>query len=67
MYSRQLEQLARQANTDRSAASSAARPAGQRLAQAARPAVAPAVTNLRSRTGWAIVSIGLRVAESANR
>jgi hypothetical protein len=90
MYSRQVEQLARQANAERTARSSAAsqrsasrsqasqrsatqRSAGRsqasqhRAAGQARPAASPASTSLRRNTGWAIVSIGLRIAESGNR
>ena len=84
MYSRQVEQLARQANAERTARVSAAsqRSAGRspvpprsaspasasqhRAAGQARSSVSPASTSLRRNTGWAIVSIGLRIAESGN-
>ena len=75
MYSRQVEQLARQASAERTARASAAsqrsagsNPASQHRATGqVRPAVSPASTSLRRNTGWAIVSIGLRIAESGNR
>jgi hypothetical protein len=60
--SRQVEQLARQRNAERDAQIAKTHPAktvGQN-----RPAASP---GLRSQTGWAIVSIGLRIAESENR
>jgi hypothetical protein len=58
MYSRQLEQLARQRPQELKAAS--------RSARQARPARMPS-RPLRRHTGWALVSIGLRLAESGSR
>jgi hypothetical protein len=58
MYSRQLEQLASQRPRELKATTRPARPA-----RPARSATKP----LRRQTGWALVSIGLRLAESGNR
>jgi hypothetical protein len=58
MYSRQLEQLASQRPRELKATARSARPAGP-----ARSVSKP----LRRSTGWALVSIGLRLAESGNR
>jgi hypothetical protein len=57
MYSHQLEQLARQrtAELQRQAGGSRAR-VSRRL---------PGNT-IRNRTGWTLISIGLRIAESGN-
>jgi hypothetical protein len=57
MYPRQLEQLATR------------RPSELKATRSARPArPARAVSKpLRRQTGWALVSIGLRLAESGNR
>ena len=58
MYSRSLEQLASQRSRE-------LHPAG-RQAGPARPARVPGKP-LRRHTGWALVSIGLRLAESGSR
>ncbi|MGN6791156.1 MAG: hypothetical protein ACTHJW_02070 [Streptosporangiaceae bacterium] len=58
MYSRQLEQLAKQRSTELRATT--------RSARRARPARTQGRL-LRRHTGWALVSIGLRLAESGNR
>lgn len=60
--SRQVEQLARQRNAERDA--SIAKSHATKTVDRSRPAVSP---GLRSQTGWAIVSIGLRIAGSENR
>lgn len=57
MYSRQLEDLARQRS--RELRGPARRKAAPTTARAQRP--------LRSLTGWALVWIGLRIAESGSR
>jgi hypothetical protein len=65
--SRQVEQLARQRNAERDAQIAKTHPAKTHPAKTVdqnRPAASP---GLRSQTGWAIVSIGLRIAESENR
>ena len=56
MYSRQLEQIARQRTTELTTK----RP----QLRAAQPA---ATRSIRSNTGWAIVAIGLRIAEPGSR
>jgi len=58
MFSRQLEQLARQRDLERGG-----RPA---IPAAAARAAAPRQT-IRSQTGWALVAIGLRIAASSSR
>ncbi|MGI9008159.1 MAG: hypothetical protein ACR2FU_18525 [Streptosporangiaceae bacterium] len=60
MYSRQLEQIASQ------------RPAELRATRAAAARPAPAAAGpprkpIRTQTGWALVSIGLRLAASGHR
>ena len=60
--SRQVEQLARQRNAERDA--QIAKAHATKTVDQSRPAASP---GLRSQTGWAIVSIGLRIAESGNR
>lgn len=62
MFSRQIEQLASQRNAERAA--QAARTRDTRSIDSGRT---PAPAGLRSQTGWAIVSIGLRIAESGDR
>jgi hypothetical protein len=62
MFSLQIEQLARQRQAEREAQID--------RAQTVRSATAtqkPAAPGIRRQTGWAIVSIGLRIAESGNR
>ena len=58
MYSRQLEQLASQRPRELKATTRSARPASH-----ARSVSKP----LRRQTGWALIWIGLRLAESGNR
>jgi hypothetical protein len=58
MYSRQLEQLASQRSRELRAT---ARP--DRQARRSRARAKP----LRRQTGWALVSLGLRIAESGSR
>jgi hypothetical protein len=60
--SRQVEQLARQRNAERDA--QIAKAHATKAIDPNRPATQ---NGLRSQTGWAIVSIGLRIAESGNR
>jgi hypothetical protein len=60
--SRQVEQLARQRNAERDASIAKAH-AAKALDQSRRSEP----RGLRSQTGWAIVAIGLRIAESENR
>jgi hypothetical protein len=62
MISRQIEQLASQRNAERAA--QAAKAHATRTIDSRRT---PAPAGLRSQTGWAIVSIGLRIAESGSR
>jgi len=57
MYSRQLEDLARQRAGELRGATR--RKAATTTARSQRP--------LRSQTGWALVWIGLRIAESGSR
>lgn len=74
MYSRQLEQLARQrgrelteiprARRTATILRTASKPSGS---TARRSAGRGARRPLRSQTGWALVSIGLRIAASGNR
>ena len=64
MISRQLEQLARERNAERDAQTAKVHAA---RSTAATQASQPAHSGIRSRTGWAIVAIGLRIAESGNR
>ncbi len=59
MYSRQLEQLASQRS--RELRTTAGRP--DRPARRSRAHAGP----LRRQTGWALVSLGLRIAESGSR
>ena len=78
MYSRQVEQLARQRNAElasRTGQPQATQPRGVRP-QVARPlGRRPQPSghrqhtraSLRRNTGWAIVAIGLRIAESGNK
>jgi hypothetical protein len=58
MYSRPLEQLANQRPSELKATNRPAKP-GRRTRTTIKP--------LRRQTGWALVSIGLRLAESGNR
>lgn len=58
MYSRQLEQLASQRPRELQETTKWSKPARHGRA-ASRP--------LRRQTGWALISIGLRLAESGNR
>ena len=68
MYSRQLEQLARQRPDELRATTHRARRTRQ-----TRTAASPAATRheprmpIRSQTGWALVALGLRIAESGRR
>ncbi len=62
MFSLQTEQLARQRHAEREAQIARAH-----TARAAAAASKPATQGIRKQTGWAIVSIGLRIAESGNR
>lgn len=62
MYSRQLEQLARQRGRELSEI-----PRSRRTATPTRASGRPARNVLRNQTGWALVSIGLRIASSGNR
>jgi hypothetical protein len=62
MFSRQIEQLASQRNAER-----AAQTAKVHLTRTVDSGRTPAPAGLRTQTGWAIVSIGLRIAESGNR
>ncbi len=57
MYSRQLEDLARRRARELRGATG--RKAATTTARSERP--------LRSRTGWALVWVGLRIAESGSR
>ncbi len=65
MYSRQLEQLARQRPDELRATTHRTR--------RTRAAASPAATShqprkpIRSQTGWALVALGLRIAESGRR
>jgi len=74
MYSRQLEQLARQRGRELSEIQRArrtvtsTRASGTPAPEPARnPARKPGGNALRSHTGWALVSIGLRIVASGNR
>jgi hypothetical protein len=58
MYSRQLEQLANQRPNELKATNRPTKP-GRRTRTTNKP--------LRRQTGWVLVSIGLRLAESGNR
>jgi|HubBroStandDraft_6_1064221.scaffolds.fasta_scaffold4957970_2 hypothetical protein len=58
MFSRQIEQLARQADSERPAA----RVPLQRSAEQRVPR-----QTIRSQTGWALVSVGLKLAASDGR
>ena len=62
MYSRQLEELARRRGRELSEIR-CSRP----TATVSRASGRPARKVLRNQTGWALVSIGLRIASSANR
>ena len=71
MYSRQLEQLARQRPDELRATTHRARQA-RRTRTAASQAASPTARHvprrpIRSQTGWALVALGLRIAESGNR
>jgi hypothetical protein len=72
MYTGQLEQLARQRIAELPAKTTATRPAGQRRqrtqtrADAARSSRGSSGGSLRTSTGWALVSIGLRLAQSGS-
>jgi hypothetical protein len=58
MFSRQIEQLARQADAERPTGSLAVQPpAGGRVPR----------QTIRSQTGWALVSVGLRLAAPGTR
>jgi hypothetical protein len=65
MYSRQLEQLARQHQGELRTAKHRAR----RASSAASPATTGHEPRkpIRSQTGWALVALGLRIAESGRR
>jgi len=75
MFSLQIEQLARQRQAEREAriakaqvvraASTAGGSGGSSLRASTAPK--PIARGIRRQTGWAIVSIGLRIAESGNR
>lgn len=58
MYSRQIEQLARQRQGELRTMSQASRTAAAKRALR-KP--------IRSHTGWALVALGLRIAESGSR
>lgn len=62
MFSLQIEQLARQRQAEREAQIAKAQ-----AVRAAAEAPKPIARGIRRQTGWAIVSIGLRIAESGNR
>lgn len=62
MYSRQLEQLARQRGRELSEIPRSRPTATFTRASGRRPR-----NLLRNQTGWALVSIGLRIASSGNR
>jgi hypothetical protein len=62
MYSRQLEQLARQRGRELSEI-----PRSRPTATPTRASGRPARKLLRNQTGWALVSIGLRIASSGDR
>ncbi len=59
MYSRQLEQLASQRPRELQETTKSSKP-GTVMA-------APRAGQLRRQTGWALISIGLRLAESGSR
>ena len=60
MYSRQLEQIASQRTTElRAARAATASPAPATPARQRKP--------IRTRTGWALVAVGLRLAASGSR
>jgi hypothetical protein len=62
MHSRQIEQLATQHTTEaQSSAMSMTAPTRP------GPAKRPTPRQIRQQTGWALVSIGLRLAESGTR
>jgi hypothetical protein len=62
MFSLQTEQLARQRQSEREA-----QIARDQVVRAAAATRKPAARGIKSQTGWAIVSIGLRIAESGTR
>ena len=62
MYSRQLEQIASQRPAELRALRAPAGPG-----RPARAAAGPQRKPIRTQTGWALVSIGLRLAASGNR
>jgi hypothetical protein len=69
MYTGQLEQLARQRIAELPARTPATRPAGSRTrtrADATRSSRGSSGGSLRTSTGWALVSIGLRLAQSGS-
>jgi hypothetical protein len=59
MFSRQLDQLARERHEERAAQTA--------RAHCAKTIDPNRTATIRSQTGWAIVSIGLRIAESGSR
>ncbi len=65
MYSRQVEELARQRNAELTAQTWRHRPSGQ--PEHSGQTKHSGQTNLRSTAGWAIVAIGLRIAESGSK
>jgi hypothetical protein len=65
MYSRQLEQLARQRPGELAATTRRARRIPSQASAAASGSQSRKV--LRSQTGWALVALGLRIAESGRR
>lgn len=65
MYSRQLEQLARQRPGELAATTRHARRPRSQASPAASGSQPRKV--LRSQTGWALVALGLRIAESGRR
>jgi hypothetical protein len=68
MYPRQLEQLARQRPSELRATTHPGRPA-RRISSAASPAATRHEPRkpIRSHTGWALVALGLKIAESGSR
>jgi len=65
MYSRQLEQLAGQRQAELRATSHRTRPA---RAEAGPPGGGHAPRKpIRNQTGWALVALGLKIAESGSR
>lgn len=62
MYPRQLEQLARQRPGELAATTRGTRSQASPAASGSQPRKV-----LRSQTGWALVALGLRIAESGRR